>query len=163
MDCRLPDFFVHGIFQTRILECVTIFYSREASWPRNWTHDSWISCTGRQILHHCATREAPETGLIKCSWESWTNSWWPTCPARSPLKYLVLPTPAHFLTEAPVLCFLFRQSFLPFPFFGQTDFRPAPCLKLNYPLLALKRRARTQLGAWNSAQLLQVNNMKSIT
>ena len=105
----------------------------------------------------------PQTGLIKCSWESWTNGWWPTCPARSPLKYLVLPTPAHFLTEAPVLCFLFRQSFLPFPFFGQTDFRPAPCLKLNYPLLALKRRARTQLDAWNSAKLLQVNNMKSIT
>ena len=61
----------------------------------------------------------PQTGLIKCSWESWTNDWWPTCPARSPLKYLVLPTPAHFLTEAPVLCFLFRQSFLPFPFLGR--------------------------------------------
>ena len=31
-----------------------------SSWPRGWTHISWVSCIGRQILYHCATWEAPE-------------------------------------------------------------------------------------------------------
>ena len=51
MDCSPPGSFVHGIFQERILEWVVISYSRGSSQPRNWTH---ISCTGRQILYHCA-------------------------------------------------------------------------------------------------------------
>ena len=38
---------VHGIFQVRILELVTISYSREPSWPKDWTHVSCISCIGR--------------------------------------------------------------------------------------------------------------------
>ena len=46
---------VHSIFQARILECVTISFSRGSSWPRGWTH---VSCIGRWILHHWATREA---------------------------------------------------------------------------------------------------------
>ena len=32
MDYNLPDFFVHGIFQARILEWVSISYSRGSSW-----------------------------------------------------------------------------------------------------------------------------------
>ena len=31
MDCSLPGFSVHGIFQTRILEWVAIFFSRRSS------------------------------------------------------------------------------------------------------------------------------------
>ena len=46
---------VHGISQARILEWVTISYSRGASQPRDQT---WVSCIGRQILYHWATREA---------------------------------------------------------------------------------------------------------
>ena len=52
MDCSPPGSSVHGISQARILEWVAIFYSRESSWPRDWT---CISCIGRQILYHCAT------------------------------------------------------------------------------------------------------------
>ena len=37
---------VHGIFQTRKLEWVAIFYSRASSWPRNWTLVSCIFITG---------------------------------------------------------------------------------------------------------------------
>ena len=58
MDSRLLGFSVHGNFQARILECVAIFYSRGSSWSRDWTHSSCISCIGRWILYHCASREA---------------------------------------------------------------------------------------------------------
>ena len=37
MDCSLPGFSVHGIFQARILEWVAISCSRGSSGPRNWT------------------------------------------------------------------------------------------------------------------------------
>ena len=55
MDCSLPGSSVHGISQARILEWVAISFSRGSSWPRNWTQ---VSCIGRWILYHWATREA---------------------------------------------------------------------------------------------------------
>ena len=33
--------------------------SRGSSWPRNRSGISWVSCTGRRILYHCATWESP--------------------------------------------------------------------------------------------------------
>ena len=47
---------VHGISQARILEWVPISFSRGSSRPRDWIP---ISCIGRQILYHWATRETP--------------------------------------------------------------------------------------------------------
>ena len=35
MDCSLPGSFIHGIFQTRILKCVAISYSRGPFQPRD--------------------------------------------------------------------------------------------------------------------------------
>ena len=35
MACSLPGFSVHGIFQARILEWITIFFSRRSSRPRD--------------------------------------------------------------------------------------------------------------------------------
>ena len=63
MDCSLADFSVHGISQARILEWVVISFSRGSSQPRDRTH---ISCIGRWILYHWATREAqvPCTRLL---------------------------------------------------------------------------------------------------
>ena len=55
VDCSLPGSSVHGISQARVLEWVAISFSRGSSWPRDWT---CISCVGRQILYHWATREA---------------------------------------------------------------------------------------------------------
>ena len=37
MDCSIPGFSVHGIFQARVLESVAISFSRGSSWPRVWT------------------------------------------------------------------------------------------------------------------------------
>ena len=41
MDCSLPGFYVHGIFQARILEWVA--FSRGSSQPRNQTQVSYIA------------------------------------------------------------------------------------------------------------------------
>ena len=57
MDYCPSGFSVHGIFQARILEWVTILFSRGFSWPRDCTHAS-VSCIGRRFLYRWATREA---------------------------------------------------------------------------------------------------------
>ena len=59
LDCSLPVFSVHGIFQARILECVAISYSRGSSRPSDWTWFSCISCTVRWILYHSDTWDTP--------------------------------------------------------------------------------------------------------
>ena len=38
----LPDSCIHGIFQARVLQWVAISFSRESSWPRDWTQVSCI-------------------------------------------------------------------------------------------------------------------------
>ena len=43
---------VHGILQARILEWVAMHSSRGSSWPRDWTHVSYVSCIGRGVLYH---------------------------------------------------------------------------------------------------------------
>ena len=40
MDCSLPGFSIHGIFQARLLEWVAISFSRGSSRLRGWT---WVS------------------------------------------------------------------------------------------------------------------------
>ena len=54
MNCSPLGSSVHRIFQIRILECVAISFSRVSSWFRDWTHVSFVSYTGRQILYHWA-------------------------------------------------------------------------------------------------------------
>ena len=61
MDCSLPGSSVHWISQARILEWIAISFSRESSQPRDWT---WVSCIGKWILYHWATREACGYWLI---------------------------------------------------------------------------------------------------
>ena len=46
-----------------ILEWVAISYCRGFSWPRDWIHISFISCTGKWILYHWATWEAQRIHL----------------------------------------------------------------------------------------------------
>ena len=47
MDCSLPGFSVHGVFQARILEWVAISFSRKFFQPRDWTRVSLI--VGRHL------------------------------------------------------------------------------------------------------------------
>ena len=46
-----PAFSVPGVLQARILEWVTMLSSRGSSQPRDGTHDSYVSCIGRQVLY----------------------------------------------------------------------------------------------------------------
>ena len=62
VDCSLPGSSVHGIPQARILEWVAISSSRGSSWPRDWT---FVSCIGRWILYHWATRKAHRNAILK--------------------------------------------------------------------------------------------------
>ena len=55
MDCSLPGFFVHGIFQSRILEWVDMPSSRGSFWPRDQTR---VSCFAGRFFTHWATWEA---------------------------------------------------------------------------------------------------------
>ena len=75
MDCSLPGFSVHGILQARILEGVTISFSRGSSWPRNRT---WVSHIGGRCFNLWATREAHTSSqswdLNLCGWFS--NKCW---------------------------------------------------------------------------------------
>ena len=43
VDCSPPGSSVHGILQARVLEWVAISFSRESSWPRDWTQVSHIA------------------------------------------------------------------------------------------------------------------------
>ena len=47
MDCSLPGFSVHGIFQARILEQIAISSSKGSSRPRVQTCISCVSCIAR--------------------------------------------------------------------------------------------------------------------
>ena len=53
MDCSPPGSSVHGILQVRILEWVTIPFSRGSSWPRDRT---WVSCIAGRFFTIWATR-----------------------------------------------------------------------------------------------------------
>ena len=59
MDCSPPSSSVHEISQARILEWVAISSFRVSSQrPRNQTHNSCVSHTGRQIIYYWAIWEA---------------------------------------------------------------------------------------------------------
>ena len=55
MDCSWPGSSVHGILHIGIVEWVAISYSRGSSQPKDQT---CISCIGRWIIYHWATRDA---------------------------------------------------------------------------------------------------------
>ena len=59
IDCSLPGSSVHGRSQSRILERVAISFSMGSSWSKDWIHVFCISCIGRRIVYHWATKEAP--------------------------------------------------------------------------------------------------------
>ena len=55
VDCRPLSSSVHGVFQAWILECIAISFFSGSLQPRDQT---CVSCIGRWILYHWATREA---------------------------------------------------------------------------------------------------------
>ena len=80
IDCRPSGSSVNGIFQARILEWVSIFFSRGSSWPRDRTQ---ISCTGRQFF----TTEPP----VKLH----TQVFWSQDLCSFPLLHTASPQPRN--------------------------------------------------------------------
>ena len=90
-DCSLQGCSVHGISQARILEWVTISFSRASSQSRDWTQ---VSCFAGRCFTVWATREVPPSSQwipVKVShWPSVSRmiwSYWNLCysyvPSRS--------------------------------------------------------------------------------
>ena len=55
----LPGSSVHGVLQARVLEWVTMPSSRRFSWPRDWTHVSYVPCIGRWVVYPLAPPRKP--------------------------------------------------------------------------------------------------------
>ena len=72
MDCSPPGSSVHRILQARILGWVAFSSSRDSSWLRDWTHVSYISCTGRQVF---TTRAIWEDFYVPRSDQSLSHVW----------------------------------------------------------------------------------------
>ena len=97
MNCSLPGFTFHGIFQARILEWVAISYSRGSSQPRDLTQVSCFSCSGRWILYHWTTWEVyHKLSSVQFSYSVVSDSLRPhglkhvrpPCPSPNPRVYL---------------------------------------------------------------------------
>ena len=58
MDCNQPGSSVHVILQARILEWVSISFSRWSFWPRDRTHVSCVSCIAGEFFTHWAIRDS---------------------------------------------------------------------------------------------------------
>ena len=95
-DCSLPDFFVHGILQVRILEWVAFPFSKGSSQLRDQT---LVSCITGGFLTSWATRETQEywSGFssVQFSHSVMSYSLWPhelqharpLCPSPTPRVY----------------------------------------------------------------------------
>ena len=78
MDCSLPGFSVHGIFQARVLEWAAISFSRGSSQPRDQT---LVSCIASRRFTVWATREvSPAQSNYKWHFLHWALFsvllWW---------------------------------------------------------------------------------------
>ena len=106
MDYSPPGSPVHGIFQARILEWVTVPFSRGSSWPRDWICISCASWIGRWIFYHHASWEASITvsGLVAKSCLTLANPQTEACQAPLSMGFsrqeywsgLPYPSPGDF-------------------------------------------------------------------
>ena len=71
MDCSLPGFSIRGILQARVLEWVTISFSRGSFLPRNQIR---VSCFGRRRSNLWATRETPKPHVDPIKYHLMTES-----------------------------------------------------------------------------------------
>ena len=97
MDCSLPGCSVHGIIRERILEWVTIFFSRGSSWPRDWT---CVSCIGRKIIYCWATKEAQD--IKSQPWLYEVGHIWPLSTSAAPV--LSSEPNVHQVCSQPKCC-----------------------------------------------------------
>jgi len=118
---------VHRIFQARILEWVAMPSSRGSFLPRGWTHVSYVSCIGKQVLYHSifcfsSLRKILKANMIQIMLEQRAHMLtvqyaerWQLCPEqssgtlRSIIKYLGSLTPRFIPVMQPCLFNLYAE------------------------------------------------------
>ena len=112
MDYSLPYFFIHGVFQARILEWVAILFSRESSQPRDQT---LVSCMAGRFLTVWATRK-PSFCLAKLgifpnssNFDLWYTKPW-ISKTDCPFIFLILFLWLNILALDADLCFWSKPS-----------------------------------------------------
>ena len=68
VGCSPPGFSDHGILQVKILEWVTIPFSKGSSRPRDQTHVSCSSYIGRWVLYPLSHQGSPLLWNLCCGW-----------------------------------------------------------------------------------------------
>ena len=125
MDCSPPGSSIHGLSQASILEWITISISRGSFWPRDLTY---ISCIGRQILYHWATKEAiiciwcykfPSKLCFLCIPQAWITIFYLFFLAQNMINFIL----KLFLLATCYICMLFNlQIFWDSPALSVIDF-----------------------------------------
>ena len=104
MDCSLPDFSVHRIFQARKLEWVAISYSRGSSQPRDRIGVPYISCIGKWVLLQTIFNKVPLILIVSEGEE--TISW--KLPCNSDFTFQ-MELPNSFKKAAPYFTCMFHS------------------------------------------------------
>ena len=102
VDCSPPGSSLYGIFQARIPEWVARYFSRGSSQCMDQAHISCVSCIGRRVLYHWATKEAwwhqrpyKETPEIPCSFHYVRTQQQSRCPQTRTLVFTRLQICQH--------------------------------------------------------------------
>ena len=105
----LPDSYVHGIFQARILEWVVISFSRGSFLQKDQICISCVSCIGRWVLYQLGLWGSPQPWQKNSSSESQILCSWFLLPMTQKSSHY---TPAYVLpTQVTiVLCGLGQLS-----------------------------------------------------
>ena len=100
-----------GILQARILEWVAMPSSRGSSQPRGWTHISYDSSIGRQVLHHWCTLGSPwDVETMQASASTWDPLDLPCYHRKASQSFsLVWGKPCLYLLQS-CLCFPLESS-----------------------------------------------------
>ena len=105
MDCSPPGSSVHEVLPARLLEWIAICFSRRYAWPRDWACTTCVSCLGRRMLCHWATRKSA-IDMLLCYWYYWTylcrELGFVLCCAQSLSRVRLFGTP--WTTAARLLC-----------------------------------------------------------
>ena len=75
IDCSLSGSSVHGILQARIVEWISMPFSRGSSWPRGQTLFSYIFCIGRWIFFFFFFYHKHYLGSPKPCWLALWSYW----------------------------------------------------------------------------------------
>ena len=103
MGCSWPGSWIHGIFQTRVLEWVAISFSRGSLWSRDRIR---VSHTAGRLFTIWATREAPTALFLRYGLLG-VRTEWSRCLRGSALECLLAScdlcvTSVNVIPAAPV-------------------------------------------------------------